>query len=186
VGCGSVPGMTVKRDPGVVTFLKSVPIFIDLTGPRLDNLIDFLEEQTWAPGDRVFSEGEFGRAMYVIRDGEIEVARKSTRGNLVPIVRLGPGDTFGEMSLIERQPRSATCVVKKKTTTYVLTNVDLWNLYKSDHTAYIIILQNICHMLSRRLRKADSRIVEFLDMLDEAGVAKKGEGAVKPKRKRGK
>ncbi len=157
--------MNVKRDASVATFLRSVPVFHDLKGPSLDILFDFLEEQTWAPGERIFNEGELGRTMYVIRDGEVEVARKSTRGNQVPIVRLGPGETFGEMTLVELQPRSATCLVKKRTTTYALTNLDLWNLYKSDNYAYIIILQNICRMLSRRLRKADSRIVEFLDVL---------------------
>lgn len=177
--------MNVKRDASVATFLRSVPVFHDLKGPSLDILFDFLEEQTWAPGDHIFNEGELGRTMYVIRDGEVEVARKSSRGNQVPIVRLGPGETFGEMTLVELQPRSATCVVKKKTTTYALTNLDLWNLYKSDNYAYIIILQNICRMLSRRLRKADSRIVEFLDMLEEAGVAKKpaGKGKAKGRKK---
>jgi hypothetical protein len=70
-------------------------------------------------------------------------------------------------------------VVRKKAITYSLTNLDLWNLYKSDNFAYVIILQNICRMLSRRLRKADSRIVEFLELLDSvtpkkaAAVAKK-------------
>jgi CRP-like cAMP-binding protein len=168
--------MNVKRDSTVATFLRSVPVFHDLKGPSLDILFDFLEEQTWAPGDQIFSEGELGRTMYVIRDGEVEVARKSTRGNQVPIVRLGPGETFGEMTLVELQPRSATCLVKKKTTTYALTNLDLWNLYKSDNYAYIIILQNICRMLSRRLRKADSRIVEFLDLIEEAGLTKTPKG----------
>jgi hypothetical protein len=43
--------------------------------------------------------------------------------------------------------------------------MDLYNLYREDNYAYVIILQNICRMLSRRLRKADSRIVEFLDAL---------------------
>jgi CRP/FNR family transcriptional regulator, cyclic AMP receptor protein len=175
--------MNVKRDASVATFLRSVPVFHDLKGPSLDILFDFLEEQTWAPGERIFNEGELGRTMYVIRDGEVEVARKSTRGNQVPIVRLGPGETFGEMTLVELQPRSATCLVKKRTTTYALTNLDLWNLYKSDNYAYIIILQNICRMLSRRLRKADSRIVEFLDVLSVAPAREKPAARPKPRAK---
>jgi CRP/FNR family transcriptional regulator, cyclic AMP receptor protein len=175
--------MNVKRDAAVATFLRSVPVFHDLKGASLDILFNFLEEQTWAPGDRIFNEGELGRTMYVIRDGEVEVARQSTRGNQVPIVRLGPGETFGEMTLVELQPRSATCTVKKKATTYALTNLDLWNLYKADNYAYIIILQNICRMLSRRLRKADGRIVEFLDMIQEAGVARTQPAKRKAKKK---
>jgi CRP/FNR family transcriptional regulator, cyclic AMP receptor protein len=138
-------------------------MFHDLKGPSLEILFDYLEEHTWSAGDVIFREGDLGRTMYVIREGEVEVQRNSTSGNPVAIVRLGPGETFGEMTLVELQPRSATLVAQRKTTTYALTNLDLWNLYKADNYTYVIVLQNICRMVSRRLRKADSRIADFLD-----------------------
>jgi CRP/FNR family transcriptional regulator, cyclic AMP receptor protein len=171
--------MITKRDASIATFLRSVPVFHDLKGPSLDILFEFLEERRWEVGEHICNEGELGRTLYVIREGEVEVLRKSSKGNNQSIVKLGPGECFGEMTLVELQPRSATCVVRKKAITYSLTNLDLWNLYKSDNFAYVIILQNICRMLSRRLRKADSRIVEFLELLDSvtpkkaAAVAKK-------------
>lgn len=147
----------------MAAFLRSVPVFQDLKGPSLDILYEFLEERKWEVGETICTEGELGRTMYVIREGEIEVERRNSHGNQIPLVRLGPGECFGEMTLVELQPRSATCIVRKKATTYSLTNLDLWNLYKSDNFAYVIILQNICRMLSRRLRKADGRIVDFLE-----------------------
>jgi CRP/FNR family transcriptional regulator, cyclic AMP receptor protein len=156
--------MIVKRDASLVAFLRSVPVFLDLRTISLDVLLDFLEEKTFASGEVIFSEGEKGRTMYIIREGEVEVRRKASSGQSVPIVPLGPGETFGEMTLVELEPRSATVVAKKKTTTYTLTNLDLWNLYKTDTYAYVIILQNICRMVSRRLRKADSRIADFLEV----------------------
>jgi CRP-like cAMP-binding protein len=165
--------MITRRDAAVATFLRTVPIFHDLKGRNLDLLFDFLEERRWDVGEIICTEGELGRSMYVIREGEVEVLRRSSRGNNVPIVRLGPGECFGEMTLIELQPRSASVVVKRKAVTYSLTNLDLWNLYKADNFAYVIILQNICRMLSRRLRKADSRIVEFLELLEPQKHASK-------------
>ena len=170
--------MLTRRDAAMATFLRSVPVFQDLKGPSLDILYDFLEERRWEVGETICAEGELGRTMYVIREGEVEVSRKSAQGNQVPIVRLGPGECFGEMTLVELQPRSATCTVRKKAVTYSLTNLDLWNLYKSDNFAYVIILQNICRMLSRRLRKADGRIVEFLE------VAGKGAGKASARKKK--
>ncbi len=158
--------MITKRDASIATFLRSVPVFHDLKGPSLEILFEYLEERRWEVGEHICNEGELGRTLYVIREGEVEVLRRSTRGNDQSIVKLGPGECFGEMTLVELQPRSATCVVRKKAVTYSLTNLDLWNLYKSDNFAYVIILQNICRMLSRRLRKADGRIVEFLDAMD--------------------
>jgi len=174
--------MITRRDASVATFVRTVPIFHDLKGRNLDILFDFLEERKWDVGETICAEGELGRSMYVIREGEVEVVRRSSRGNNVPIVRLGPGECFGEMTLIELQPRSASVVVKKKAVTYSLTNLDLWNLYKADNFAYVIILQNICRMLSRRLRKADSRIVEFLELLEP----QKKVAAAKPAKKKGK
>lgn len=178
--------MITRRDAAVATFVRTVPIFHDLKGRNLEILFDFLEERKWEVGDTICAEGELGRSMYVIREGEVEVARRSSRGNQVPIVRLGPGECFGEMTLIELQPRSASVVVKKKAVTYSLTNLDLWNLYKADNFAYVIILQNICRMLSRRLRKADSRIVEFLELLEphkKAAAAKPAKSSGKKSKK---
>jgi CRP-like cAMP-binding protein len=162
--------MLTRRDASMATFLRSVPVFQDLKGPSLEILYEFLEERRWEVGETICTEGELGRTMYVIREGEVEVERRSAAGNQVPIVRLGPGECFGEMTLVELQPRSATCTVRKKAVTYSLTNLDLWNLYKSDNFAYVIILQNICRMLSRRLRKADGRIVEFLETIAKAAA----------------
>ena len=154
--------MLDKRPNSLITFLRQVPVFGGLEGHSLENLIDLLEERTFRPGEPIFNEGELGRTMYVLREGAVEVSRRSQSGKHVVIVELGPGETFGEMTLVELQPRSATVVAKTKCVTYSLTNMDLYHLYQQDNYAYVITLQNICRMLSRRLRKADSRIVEFL------------------------
>ncbi len=161
--------MLENRDPQLVAFLRSVPIFHDLKLASMEQLFDYLEEQSWAVGDAIFKEGDSfrendsGRRMYILREGEVEVLRRSSMGRDVSIVRLGPGETFGEMALVELQPRSATLIVRKPARTYSLTNLDLFTLFRTDPNAYVFVLQNICRMLSRRLRKADSRIVDFLD-----------------------
>lgn len=171
--------MITKRDASIATFLRSVPVFVDLKGSSLEILFEFLEERRWDVGEHICNEGEMGRTLYVIREGEVEVLRRSATGNNQSIVKLGPGECFGEMALVELQPRSATCVVRKKAVTYSLTNPELWNVYKSDNFAYVIILQNICRMLSRRLRKADSRIVEFVEAI-ESGKANEAKKKKKP------
>lgn len=176
--------MITKRDASTATFLRSVPVFKDLKGPSLEVLFDYLEERRWDVGEHICNEGELGRTMYVIREGEVEVLRRSSRGNDQPIVRLGPGECFGEMTLVELQPRSATCIVRKKATTYSLGHLDLWNLYKSDQFAFVVILQNICWTLSRRLRKADSRIAEFLELAEQAATPAKAKAKSKPKKKK--
>lgn len=177
--------MIASRSQSLVTFLRSVPVFGGLEGHSLENLIDLLEERTFKPGEAVFAEGELGRTMYVVREGEVDVQRKSNAGKNVTIVKLGAGEAFGEMTLVELQPRSATVVATKKTVTYSLTNMDLYHLYQQDNYAYVIILQNICRMLSRRLRKADGRIVEFIAAGAKAAAPKADlKTAAKPAKKK--
>lgn len=186
--------MLSSHSTSLVTFLRSVPVFGGLEGHSLERLIDLLEERTFDPGEAIFNEGELGRTMYVLREGEVEVSRRSDTGHRVPIVRLDSGETFGEMTLVELQPRSGTVVARKKARTYSLTNMDLYNLYREDNYAYVIILQNICRMLSRRLRKADSRIVEFIDAVSTPqrnrlklikAKARQVKGKAAPKKKKG-
>ena len=98
--------MLSSNSTSLVTFLRSVPIFGGLEGHSLDRLIDLLEERLFESGEAIFNEGELGRTMYVLREGEVEVSRKSETGHRTPIVRLGSGETFGEMTLVELQPRS--------------------------------------------------------------------------------
>ena len=74
---------------------------------------------------------------------------------------LGPGDFFGEMTLIEMQNRSATVVAETATVLYELTARNLYAYYKADIHAYVIVMQNINRELCRRLRRADRRIAEL-------------------------
>ncbi len=157
----------IQANAANVAFLRSVPVFGGLEGDSLAHVVHTLDEREFRKGEYVFNEGELGRTMYVVREGEVEVLRRNEHGIRVPIVRLGPGECFGEMALVELQPRSGTVVATQKTVCYSLTNLDLYNLYREDNYAYVIVLQNICRMMSRRLRKADSRIVQFLSGLSK-------------------
>jgi CRP/FNR family cyclic AMP-dependent transcriptional regulator len=143
-------------------FFRSVPVFGGLEGRSLDRVVSALEERDFAAGSTIFHVGELGRTMYLLAEGQVEVICTSGEGKEISLVQLGPGECFGEMALVELQPRSATVRVRKSAKTYSLNNMDLYNLYREDNYAYVIVLQNICRILSRRLRKADSRICDFI------------------------
>ena len=74
--------MITKRDATIADFLRSVPVFIDLKGSSLEILFEFLEERKWEVGEHICNEGEMGRTLYVIREGEVEVLRRSATGNI--------------------------------------------------------------------------------------------------------
>jgi len=147
-------------------FLTSIAIFGGLVDPTLAKIVAMLHEERFPKGAVVCREGDAGTSMYVVRRGEVVVCRAGGSGHLVKMVRLGPGEFFGEMTLIDVQPRSATIIVETDTKLYRLTNRDLYALYKDDMPGYVMVIQNLCRELSRRLRRSDSKIS---DLADEAG-----------------
>lgn len=90
------------------------------------------------------------------------VSRLGNSGRVIRMTGLGPGDFFGEMTLIEMQNRSATVVAESPTVLYELTAQNLYTCYKADIHAYVMVLQNINRELCRRLRRTDGRIAELI------------------------
>jgi len=148
-------------------FLVQTPFFGGLDGPSLDRVCELLFERVYTPGAEVFREGEDGRSMYVVREGELMKSQSSNSGRRVKLMRFHPGDFFGETTLIEMQPRQFTVVAETQSYLYELTNSDLYKLYQQDVQAYVMVLQNINRELCRRLRKADDRITEYADQFGQ-------------------
>ena len=144
--------------PDLKAFLVATPFFGGLLNASLDLLISMLVEHRFDVGATVVAEGEPGRSMYVIHCGEVVVSRRGESGRVIRMNRLGPGDFFGEMTLIEMQNRSATVVAESPTVLYELTAGNLYTYYKADIYAYAMVMQNINRELCRRLRCADNRI----------------------------
>jgi CRP-like cAMP-binding protein len=120
-----------------------------------------LVERRFEVGATVVAEGEPGRSMYIVHSGELVVSKLGESGRMIRVAGLGPGDFFGEMTLIEMQNRSATVAAESPTMLYELTARNLYTYYKADIHAYVMVMQNINRELCRRLRRADRRIAEL-------------------------
>ena len=127
----------------------------------LDLLISMLVERHFEAGATVIAEGEPGRSMYIVHSGELVVSKLGNSGCMIDMNRLGPGDFFGEMTLIEAQNRSATLVAESPIILYELTARNLYTYYKADIYAYAMVMQNTNRELCRRLRRADIRVAEL-------------------------
>jgi CRP/FNR family cyclic AMP-dependent transcriptional regulator len=153
----------VVSSPDLKTFLAATPFFGGLSDASLDLLLPMLVERHFDAGATVVAEGEPGRSMYVVHSGALVVRKLSASGQVVRMAGLGPGDFFGEMTLIEMQNRSATVEAESATVLYELTAKSLYAYYKADIHAYVMVLQNINRELCRRLRRADDRIAALAD-----------------------
>jgi signal transduction histidine kinase len=88
-------------------FLRQLPLFAGLTEEDLDRLCGMAETETLPAGEVLMEEGGLGDALYVILDGTFEITKRSQERDLWIATR-GPGEMLGEISLLERTPRSAT------------------------------------------------------------------------------
>jgi CRP/FNR family cyclic AMP-dependent transcriptional regulator len=142
--------------------LRNIGLFGALSDDVLAHLASTLTVTTPAAGMIVFREGDEARDMFVLVEGELEVVKKSHRGIDARVAMLGPGDWFGEMSVVDVQPRSATVRTLAPSRLMRITSADLDGLYRYDVKSYAIIVLNLARELSRRLRVADGILADFI------------------------
>jgi CRP-like cAMP-binding protein len=149
-------------------FLTAMPIFGGLPDHTMERLLALIQVRRHPAEELICREGEPGCEMFIVGAGVVEVCKRSLAGEVEAcLARLRQGDCFGEMSLIDIQPRSASVIAREATELYVVSNMDLYRLYQDDLPGYTFLVQNICRELSRRLRKADGVIADFYFRLAE-------------------
>lgn len=156
-----------KETNDLRTWLPSIALFGGLEDAALKRVIAMLGEHHFEPGAEVCKQGEAGRAMFLIRHGEVVVCRDDDAGARRKLVRMGAGEFFGEMTLIDIQKRSASVMVEKPSLIFSLGNRDLYRLYQEDTPTYVMILQNLCRELSRRLRVTNNRLQSMASEIDD-------------------
>ncbi|HSN97215.1 MAG TPA: cyclic nucleotide-binding domain-containing protein [Candidatus Nanopelagicales bacterium] len=160
--------MSAERDSDLTTKLRDIGLFGGLPDEALRALASTLEVLDLDPGHVVFREGESGRDMFVLLDGEIEVLKRSKRELEARVAVLGPSDWFGEMSILDVMPRSATVRALAPSRLIRITTQDLDALYRRDLKSYSLVVLNVAREMSRRLRVADGLLADFVaSMLDE-------------------
>jgi CRP-like cAMP-binding protein len=150
-------------------FLQGIPIFGGLSEGAMDHVAQRLVRRDVGPGEVVVTEGEPGRDMFVVRAGLVEVFKSSMPAVDLRLALLRTGACFGEMALIDIQPRSAGVRAIERSTIWSFGNAALHELWKSDPAAFTMVVMNIAREISRRLRRADlllasiHRVVAGLD-----------------------
>jgi len=130
-----------------VELLQKIPLFADLEPKELEQLGGSFKERTFQAGDTVAREGESGAGFFVIESGEavVKVGAEEVR-------RLGPGDYFGDIALIDMGARTATVTAESDLHCYGLTFWDFRPLVESDARIAWPLLQ----AMAKRLREAEA------------------------------
>ncbi len=122
-----------------IELLKKLQLFESLAADDLEALSARLEHQQFEPGQVVFRQGEEGGPLYVIEDGAVEISY-GDGNDAVTLTTLFPGQYFGELSLLDGEPRSATATAVRPSTLLALDRDDFVEFLKSDPEAALLIL----------------------------------------------
>lgn len=144
----------------VIELLQHSELFLGLTPEQVQQVADLGREASYNTGDIIISEGAPSHELYIIINGmvEVEVVKGAVHDvpgapQLSSIVRLGQGQVFGEMALVDSGARSATVrCAKDNTVLYIIPHKDFWALCQGDHHIGFIVMRNIAADLSFKLR----------------------------------
>lgn len=143
--------MPPKAEPSVVRMLSQVPIFAPLGEKMLQSIATQAKERRFAAADRLVAQGEQGIGFFLILDGSVEVriGGKAT-------ATLGPGQFFGEMALLDNQPRSADVVGRSAGRCLVVSAWEFWGALAKEPEVIRLLFQETV----RRLRAAGPGFTE--------------------------
>jgi uncharacterized membrane protein len=138
--------------------LAQIPLFQGLADEDRETLGGRLAEKTFKAGDIVFSQGDVGSSMYVVQAGSVQIYLPSAEKNAAPVVLkdLRTGEYFGELSLFDDKPRSASVRVLVDTVLLELTREELGeHLARSPRAAMTIL-----HEMAERLRETNAMLTQ--------------------------
>ena len=167
------PGTSMQT----VDFLATVPLLSGLDRVELARLAELCRERAYPKGSIIVFEDDPGDAFFIVHTGRVKVVLVGEDGREVILSVLGVGEYFGELSLIDGQPRSAHVISMEDASLIILRRDDFRRRVEASPTVAWALLNE----LSRRLRKADDQIggLVLLDvhgriarlLLDEAAAS---------------
>jgi CRP/FNR family transcriptional regulator, cyclic AMP receptor protein len=136
-----------------LAFFREITLFHGLHNRQLRRVLQAMQKRKYYAGEVVFQEGQEGKAVFVIRSGAVELARRGVHDKEKVLARVGSGQIFGEMALLEHQPRTATARVTEDGELYLLYTATLDSLLHREPAIGVVIMKNIAVVLSALVRR---------------------------------
>ena len=153
-----------------IDVLKKIDILSSFTHEELLIIYSLMKSVEIEKGKILFHEGDAGEEMYIVVSGKVSISVKIPDGGEFEIAEIAEGNFFGEMSIFEHVPRSATCYTKEDTTLLSLNGGEFYNFIQDHPSTTIKIMHRMLNITSQRLQNTG----EFLsDMVTWGENARK-------------
>ena len=135
-----------------VVVLKSTALFSQTPENVLSSIVPIMKEVTFYEGEEIFAKGDIGTSLFVVHDGQVGIFNGSQQ-----LATFGPGDFFGELALLDAEPRSASAAALSKVLAFRLDQEDFYDLMEERGE----VLRNILRMLCQRIRQQNEKMREL-------------------------
>ena len=133
----------------IICELKKVELFQPLTDEDITTLADYSSILRYTRGEAMVRQDDTGDSLYIIRSGSVEITLKTGKSEPLVLASLGPGNCFGEMSLLTGEPRSATVTALEETQVVVVGKDGLQTLFESNPS----LIEPLSAMIDKRQRE---------------------------------
>ena len=129
--------------------LERVPLFAGLPTQELGELTSRLRPRRYGRGETLCLEGDPGTSLYIIDKGRVKLGLTSAEGREIILDLLGPGDVFGELALLDGEPRSANAVAVESSDVLLLARDDFLRFVEQHPQVALVLLSTLSHWLRR-------------------------------------
>jgi CRP-like cAMP-binding protein len=150
----------VSKPADIVAFLREARLFRDIPSQDLAVLAQSMRERSLKKGHVLFREGDAGNEMFLVRSGTVIISKLVTGRVDQVLARVGSGEFFGEMSLIDGAPRSATIQADTDVVLLVLDRHELQRLVEVNPRAAAEFFRALVQVLFERLRATGELVAE--------------------------
>mgnify|MGYP002622047182 CR=1 FL=1 len=137
--------------------------FADFTRADVQRLTAFMHVYRAQAGQTIIREGDVDDYMMLIIQGRVDIVKTDSFGKSQPMTSVGPGATLGEMSMIDGEPRFATCVALEPTTFATLSRDSMVQIILEEPSLGAKILIKLVTLLSQRLRSTSSNLLHYME-----------------------
>jgi CRP-like cAMP-binding protein len=130
-----------------VEALKKSELFRELDDGNVEKLAVRVRHLSYGPDNVLFRQGDPGLSLYIVASGQVRINLESVPGRDIVPALLGPGETFGELAVLDGLPRSATATTTTDTELLMLSREDLLTLLEEDPVAMKAMLRNLAGVI---------------------------------------
>ena len=143
--------------------IEAIQLFEDFEPDELEGLARYMRCYRAPLGTEIIREGDDGDFMLLLLDGSVEIVKKDVRGLAQIMGSAGPGKTLGEMSLIDGEPRFASCVALETVEIAVLDRESLSRIIAEEPRIGVKLMMELLMLLNQRLRNVSAQLLTCME-----------------------